>query len=73
MEPDYHYMKVKAGAISLGIAIFIAYITHDGTGGCDGGLCVFGMIGSLLKGFLVFIISFFIIYKIIKYNKEQEW
>ncbi|MFC5270279.1 hypothetical protein [Adhaeribacter terreus] len=67
MQPDRHYIKIKAIAIALIVALIIIRISANGwdSGACDGVLCAFNLIGPFLLGLITFFIVFFISLKIL--------
>ena len=67
MPLNRHYIRLIAIAISLVAAIIIIMTTAQGygQGGCDGGLCVFNLIGPFFLGLITFFAVFFVSLKIL--------
>jgi hypothetical protein len=67
MKLNRHQIRLLAISISLAAAIFIITTTAKGwgRGGCDGGLCVFNLIGPFFWGLITFFSVFYVTIKIL--------
>ena len=61
-----------AFVISLAVAIGVYFINYDPSGGCDGGLCLFGLLTAFFYALIYFIGSMIFLVNILRKRGESE-
>ena len=64
---------VFAFVVSLAVAIGVYFINYEPTGGCDGGLCLFGVLTAFFYALFYFVGSMIFLVNILNRRAEDEW